>query len=780
MRVTAQLIDAHKDEHIWAERYDRRLEDTFALQDEICDRIVEAIQARLAPEPGVGRIPDEPAQRDRIVTQRSRRPLGRLFGSWWTAVGALTLIGLAAALTWTTQQRSRERWAREEALPQLEALIARDEYIAAFDLASQVAAVSPDDPRLKSLEPSYTRPITLKSTPSGAAVQYRPYGSQDSDWRSIGRTPIENLPMPMGIGLWRLELAGHASGLFAIRNPGVQLHNYQDATVRANTAAVDLSLPLADASTAPPDMVLVPATQLPIHLVSPGTPVDLPAFFIDRFEVSNRQYLEFVEAGGYEASEYWHGLPFGEANKDWRAAVARFVDTTGRHGPATWEVGRYPEGADDHPVTGVSWFEAAAYARFRGKSLPTAYHWYRAAFSLNEWAESLAPAIVAASNFSGKGTARVGEFAGIGPWGTFDMAGNAREWLWNVSHDWRSIAGGAWSELPYVFWNQVDFADPWDRSPINGFRCIRLLPGQVVAAGLLEPVTFAPEDYSALEPVSEQTYALLAEQLDYESSTPQPQVEPVDSGNPLWRRERITLPTGYDDTRFEVHLFLPTGGSPPHQAVFYIPHAGYTNRPFDLDAFDPADTGQPLDFILKSGRALVVVAIEGSFDRYWPAERRQKMSLADRFRTRLRHTRQDLGRTIDYLASRDDIDARSLAWFGDSYGGIWMIPVLAVEKRFRTAVLIRSGVRLADIPAAEQTYNYAPRITQPVLMLNGRWDAYVGPESQQRLFELLGASPSDKQLVQYDAGHGVLPHNQLVRATLDWFDRYLGPTDPRE
>ena len=131
---------------------------------------------------------------------------------------------------------------------------------------------------------------------------------------------------------------------------------------------------------------------------------------------------------------------------------------------------------------------------------------------------------------------------------------------------------------------------------------------------------------------------------------------------------------------------------------------------------------------------------------------------------------------IDYLTSRDDIDAGSLGWFGDSYGGIWMIPILAVEKRFRTAVLIRSGIRLANVPQAEQPYNYAPRIMQPVLMLNGRWDIYVSPASQQRLFDLLGASSSDKRLVQYDAGHGILPQNQLVRETLDWFDRYLGPT----
>ncbi len=60
-------------------------------------------------------------------------------------------------------------------------------------------------------------------------------------------------------------------------------------------------------------------------------------------------------------------------------AMPLLVDTTGRPGPATWEHGKYPAEQDDYPVTGVSWYEAAAYARWAGKSLPTIYHWSRAA-----------------------------------------------------------------------------------------------------------------------------------------------------------------------------------------------------------------------------------------------------------------------------------------------------------------------------------------------------------------------------------------------------------------
>ena len=50
-----------------------------------------------------------------------------------------------------------------------------------------------------------------------------------------------------------------------------------------------------------------------------------------------------------------------------------FVDATGRPGPSTWEAGDYPEGEDDFPVAGVSWYEAAAYAEYVGKVLPTIF-----------------------------------------------------------------------------------------------------------------------------------------------------------------------------------------------------------------------------------------------------------------------------------------------------------------------------------------------------------------------------------------------------------------------
>ena len=81
------------------------------------------------------------------------------------------------------------------------------------------------------------------------------------------------------------------------------------------------------------------------------------------------------------------------------------VDSTGRPGPATWEVGNFAAGKADYPVGGVSWYEAAAYASLRGKSLPTVYHWVRAALPSSEHVMSLATGIVPLSNFGGDGPA---------------------------------------------------------------------------------------------------------------------------------------------------------------------------------------------------------------------------------------------------------------------------------------------------------------------------------------------------------------------------------------
>ncbi len=153
-------------------------------------------------------------------------------------------------------------------------------------------------------------------------------------------------------------------------------------SITAPPSAAVMNFDLDRAAKAPAGMVPVAEGNWSNSLAFLGWigPYALPAFFVDRAEVTNRQYQEFVDKGGYEQRHYW-SQPFVHHDREltWAAAMEFFRDSTGRPGPSTWEAGHYPAGKGDFPVTGVSWFEAAAYAAFAGKSLPVLAQSYKMA-----------------------------------------------------------------------------------------------------------------------------------------------------------------------------------------------------------------------------------------------------------------------------------------------------------------------------------------------------------------------------------------------------------------
>ena len=136
---------------------------------------------------------------------------------------------------------------------------------------------------------------------------------------------------------------------------------------------------------------------------------------------------------------------------------------------------------------------------------------------------------------------------------------------------------------------------------------------------------------------------------------------------------------------------------------------------------------------------------------------------------------KDLGRSIDYLETRPDIDRSKLAYEGASLGAALGAIFPAVEDRFKALVLIVPGFYLQKrLPEVDQL-NFAPRVKTPVLMLNGRFDFIFPPgSSQEPMFRLLGTPKENKRRVVFDTGHDI-PENEQIKETLDWLDRYLGP-----
>ena len=103
---------------------------------------------------------------------------------------------------------------------------------------------------------------------------------------------------------------------------------------------------------------------------------------------------------------------------------------------------------------------------------------------------------------------------------------------------------------------------------------------------------------------------------------------------------------------------------------------------------------------------------------------------------------KDLGRTIDYLETRPDFDASKVGFYGISAGATAALPIVAVEPRLKAVVLLSGGLQTTRRPAETDPINFAPRITAPTLMLNGR-DDFIFPldDVARPLFALLGAPP---------------------------------------
>lgn len=170
--------------------------------------------------------------------------------------------------------------------------------------------------------------------------------------------------------------------------------------------------------------------ETPVHEVY------VPTFKIARLPVTNAEYARFIEDGGYERREWWSDEGWARRELEgWNAPLY-----WSREG-STWRERRMFEDAQlqpHHPVTGISWYEAEAYARFVGKRLPTEAEWEKAASWDDEKKRRLRFAFgdeisqdKTVSNFDSRfwGTTPVGSFTeGASPYGCLDMTGNVWEW----------------------------------------------------------------------------------------------------------------------------------------------------------------------------------------------------------------------------------------------------------------------------------------------------------------------------------------------------------------
>ncbi len=715
-------------------------------------------------------LPKQPAAQSK--PKGFRRP------GWRQLIFGGVFIVLLALGGWYWRRSSQINWAKEN-VGRVEELARAEKNFAAYELALEIEKyLPPGDESLARLMPTISNTLTVHSEPSGARVYLKGYspdgsGGTYAERREIGETPVENLRVARGQYVLQIEKDGYA--LFE-RTISDVIPRIGGSFIESPPLKIETRLLAADR--VPGGMAFVPAGEYSLVNWSRPTQrqVHLDEFFIDKYEVSNQDFKEFIVAGGYRKKEFWK-FPLIRDGKEisFEEALKDFRDRTGLHAPRSWSNQNYPEGKADFPVTGITWYEAAAYAAFRGKSLPTVFQWEKAArdgafdprYNAMPWGFiRQGETTDNRANFGSKSALPVRELEfGMSPYGVYNMAGNVGEWCLNSSSGGGNFvtSGGAWNDLPYSFGDYGEYPGFYSSDKL-GFRCVLNLPGAKGDQGS-EPLP--PPEIPVYQPSGEAAYKMWLTHYEYDKKPLQAQIVETQESE-AWTREKITF-AGENGEQAIAYLYLPKNYARPLQVVHYLPPgdvvAGLRSLPDSVEMF--------LTPVLKSGRAVFTVVLKGYNQRPFPLDYAPPARTTVEFRRQAVNWMTDLRRGLDYLETRPEVDFKKLTFLGVSNGANLGLLAVGVERRYNSAVFIGVGVDRewqSWIPEAN-FINFAPHARMPKLLVQGRYDethplaTYLEP-----LYKLMS---EPKKLVIYDGGH--IPTIEFLATSVNgWLDEKHG------
>ena len=266
------------------------------------------------------------------------------------------------------------------------------------------------------------------------------------------------------------------------------------------------------------------------------------------------------------------------------------------------------------------------------------------------------------------------------------MAGNVKEWCWNADGAGnRYILGGAWNEPDYMF-NEPDEKSPWDRSETNGFRCVKMLVDEDTSP--LVNLKRLRRNLDQVVPISDEVFAAYRDLYAYDNQAPLNEAVLWIHERDGYAHEKIIFDAAYGTgERVTAHFYRPSNADPPYQTVIYFPPAHALND----EPFNESNLSWQIAFLVRQGRAVLYPIYRGTFQRQTKLKTLFSRE-SIRYKNHVRDWTQDIGRSIDYLMQRSDVDHEKLAYYGYSLGGSQGATFLALEERFKVAILNGGGI----------------------------------------------------------------------------------------
>jgi hypothetical protein len=202
---------------------------------------------------------------------------------------------------------------------------------------------------------------------------------------------------------------------------------------------------------------------------------------------------------------------------------------------------------------------------------------------------------------------------------------------------------------------------------------------------------------SKVAPVGDAVFRAWLSHYSFDHGNLAAAVDAVDDSSPDWRLERVSYTAAYGDERIPAYLFLPKNATPPYQTIVYFPGSGVISR-------RSAPAGSDFDrinYVMRSGRALIYPIYKSTHERGDVIVNDYPSTTAV-WRDHMVMWSKDIGRTIDYLLTRPDIQKDKIGYLGNSWGSGMAPLFLAVEPRLSIAVLNVGGFYLQPaLPEAD-------------------------------------------------------------------------------